>query len=172
MLFYILTGLVILQRLVELFIAKRNEKISFAKGGKEYDKSGYIVIVIMHIFFFISIFAEKFYFERTLNKYWIIFLLLFIAAQGLRYWAIISLGSQWNTRIIIIPGSNLVKHGPYKYFKHPNYMAVITELAVLPLMFSCFFTALIFSSLNLFLLKRRIEIEETALEELIQKETK
>jgi methyltransferase len=167
MFFYILIGFVILQRLIELVIAKKNEKISLAKGGVEYDKKGYIVIVIMHILFFISLFAEKFYFERTLNKFWIIFLILFIAAQGLRYWALISLGSMWNTRIIIVPGSELVKHGPYKYFKHPNYMAVITELAVIPFMFSCFFTAIIFTSINLLLLKRRIEIEENALEKLM-----
>ena len=166
MLFYILIGFVILQRLVELVIAKRNEKISLAKGGVEYDKKGYYGIVMLHIFFFISLFAEKFYFERTLNKFWIIFLILFIAAQGLRYWAIISLGNMWNTRIIIVPGSKLVKYGPYKYFRHPNYMAVITELSVIPFMFSCFFTAVIFSSVNLLLLKRRIEIEENALEAL------
>ncbi|HRE11373.1 MAG TPA: isoprenylcysteine carboxylmethyltransferase family protein [Ignavibacteria bacterium] len=167
MLFYILTGFVILQRLVELVIAKRNERVSLKAGGKVYDRKGYSVIVIMHVFFFISLIAEYLYFERTLNKYWIVFLVLFIAAQALRYWAIISLGSQWNTRIIIVPGLKLVKHGPFKYFRHPNYMAVITELAVLPLIFSCFYTAVIFSTLNLLLLKRRIEIEEKALDNLI-----
>lgn len=166
MLFYLIIGFVIVQRLVELVIAKRNEKKSLAAGGVEYDKKGYSGIVIMHVMFFISLFAEYFYFEHSLNKFWIIFLILFIAAQGLRYWAIISLGSLWNTRIIIVPGSKLVKSGPYKYFKHPNYMAVITELAVLPLMFSCFVTAIVFSVLNLFLLKRRIAIEENALKEL------
>lgn len=168
MFFYFLIGFVIVQRVIELGIAKRNEKVSFSKGGKEYDKKGYIVIVIMHILFFISLFTEKFYFARSLNKYWVIFLILFIAAQFLRYWAIVSLGNLWNTRIIIVPGSKLVKYGPYKYFKHPNYMAVITELAVIPFMFSCFYTAVLFSSINLILLKRRIEIEENALEELNQ----
>ncbi|MEO8512742.1 MAG: isoprenylcysteine carboxylmethyltransferase family protein [Ignavibacteria bacterium] len=166
MFFYILIGFVIIQRLVELIIAKKNEKLSLSKGGIEYDKKGYYGIVALHFLFFISLFAEKFYFERTLNKFWIIFLILFIAAQFLRYWSIVSLGSMWNTRIIIIPGSSLVKYGPYKYFKHPNYMAVITELSVIPLMFGCFFTAVIFSSVNLLLLKRRIEIEENALKEL------
>ncbi|NOS83624.1 MAG: hypothetical protein HOP31_00660 [Ignavibacteria bacterium] len=166
MFFYIIVGLVIIQRLVELVIAKKNEKKSLAAGGIEYDKKGYSGIVIMHVMFFISLFAEYFYFEHTLNKFWIIFLFLFIAAQGLRYWAIISLGNLWNTRIIIVPGSKLVKSGPYKYFKHPNYMAVVTELAVLPLIFSCFFTAIVFSAVNLLLLKRRITIEENALEEL------
>ncbi|MBN8585629.1 MAG: hypothetical protein J0M37_11085 [Ignavibacteria bacterium] len=166
MLFYIIIGFVIIQRLAELVFAKRNETAAFKNGGKEYDRKGYSVIVLMHVCFFISFITEYFYFERTLNSYWIIFLILFIAAQVLRYWAIISLGPQWNTRIIIVPGTKLVKYGPYKYFRHPNYMAVITELAVLPLMFSCFYTAVIFSALNLFLLKRRIEIEEEALEEL------
>lgn len=166
MYFYLLIGFVIFQRLIELVIAKKNEKKSFSAGGVEYDKKGYIVIVFMHIFFFISLIAEYFYFHRALNKYWIIFLILFIAAQGLRYWSIISLGSMWNTRIIIVPGSRLVNYGPYKYFKHPNYMAVITELAVIPFMFSCFITAVVFSSINLLLLKRRIGIEENAIEQL------
>lgn len=166
MFFYLIVGIVVLQRLVELVIAKRNEKKSFAAGGIEYDKKGYLVIVIMHIMFFISLFAEYFYFYRTLNDFWVIFLVLFILAQGLRYWAITSLGSLWNTRIIIVPGSKLVRYGPYRYFKHPNYMAVITELAVLPLMFSCFVTAIVISAVNLLLLKRRIAIEENALEKL------
>lgn len=167
MFFYIIIGFVILQRLIELVIAKKNEKKSLAAGGIEYDKKGYSVIVVMHVLFFISFITEYFYFEHTLNKFWIVFLILFIAAQVLRYWAIASLGSMWNTRIIIVPGSKLVQYGPYRYFKHPNYMAVITELAVLPLMFSCFFTAIIFSAVNLLLLKRRIAIEEDALNELI-----
>lgn len=168
MFFYIIVGFVILQRLIELIIAKRNEKKSLAEGGIEYDKKGYSGIVIMHTMFFISLITEYFYFEHSLNRYWIVFLVLFTSAQFLRYWAIISLGSMWNTRIIIVPGSKLVQYGPYKYFKHPNYMAVITELAVLPLMFSCFITAVIFSAVNLLLLKRRISIEENALEGLVK----
>lgn len=167
MLFYFVIGFVVLQRLAELVIAKRNEKKSLAAGGVEYDRKGYAGIVIMHTMFFISLGAEYFYFEHSLNEFWIIFLILFIAAQGLRYWAIISLGSMWNTRIIIIPGRRLVRSGPYKFLKHPNYIAVITELAVIPLMFSCFYTAVIFSVVNLLLLKRRIEIEEDALKKLV-----
>ena len=168
MLFYLIIGFVIVQRLVELVIAKRNEKKSLAEGGIEYDRRGYTVIVLMHTLFFISLFAEYFYFEHTFNEFWVIFLVLFILAQCLRYWAISSLGSLWNTRIIIVPGSKLVKYGPYKYFKHPNYMAVITELAVIPLMFSCVITAIVFSAVNLILLKRRIAIEENALEGLVK----
>lgn len=167
MLFYFVIGFVVLQRLAELVIAKRNEKKSLAAGGIEYDRIGYTGIVIMHTMFFISLVAEYIYSGNYLNSFWVFFLVLFIAAQGLRYWAIISLGSMWNTRIIIIPGRRLVRSGPYKFLKHPNYIAVITELAVIPLMFSCFYTAVIFSVVNLLLLKRRIEIEEDALEKLV-----
>ncbi len=168
MLFYVIIGFVILQRLVELVIAKRNEKKSLAAGGTEYDKRGYSVIVIMHTMFFISLIAEYFYFKHTLNEFWVVLLVLFVLAQCLRYWAITSLGSLWNTRIIIVPGSKLVQYGPYKFFKHPNYISVITELAVIPLMFSCFYTAVIFSVVNLLLLKRRIAIEENALQALVK----
>jgi methyltransferase len=164
--FYFLTGFVIFQRLVELIIAKRNEKTAFANGGVEYDREGYKVIVLMHTCFFLSMIFEFFYFARSLNRYWFIYFIFFCAAQILRYWAIITLGKSWNTRIIITPGSGLIKRGPYRFMDHPNYSAVITELAVLPMIFSCYITAIVFSFFNLLLLSRRIRIEEKALAKL------
>ncbi|MBL8016379.1 MAG: hypothetical protein JNK43_03845, partial [Ignavibacteria bacterium] len=125
-----------MQRTVELIRAKQNEKLAFAAGGVEFDRSGYKYIVLMHTCFFISMIAEFLYFSDGLNKYWFVYFILFIAAQVLRYWTIISLGSMWNTRVIIVPGSTLVTKGPFRFMKHPNYTAVITELLVLPMMFS------------------------------------
>jgi methyltransferase len=154
---------VIIQRITELIFAKRNEKFLLSKGAVIYDKNGYKFIVTMHVSFFISLIIEYFFFSHTINEYWYIFLAAFILAQLNRYWAIISLGVHWNTKILVIPGDKLVDKGPYKYFRHPNYISVITELAIIPLMFSCFFTSLFFSLLNLFVLKRRVEIENTVL---------
>lgn len=167
MLFPVTIILIITQRLSELLLAKRNENHSFARGGYEVDHKGYIPVVIMHILFFISLTAEYYYLSISLNRFWVLLVFIFISAQFLRYWAIFSLGYQWNTRIIIVPGAKLVKIGPYKYFKHPNYTAVIIELAVLPLIFNCYITAIVFSLLNAVLLKRRIKIENEAILKLI-----
>lgn len=166
--FWFFLFFVIVQRLSELFIAKKNEKILKSGGAVEYDKEGYRYIVAMHISFFICFTAEKIYFNRELNPFSNYLLAVFFLAQVLRYWAIISLGSFWNTRIIILKGAPLIKKGPYRFLNHPNYIAVITELAVIPLIFSCYFTALIFSALNVIILIRRKSIEEKALKELIQ----
>lgn len=161
--FWIFLLFVILQRIAELAIAKRNEKIVRAKGAIEFDSKGYKVLVAMHVAFFISLVLEKVFLERGLNSLWIFFVTLFVLAQFLRYWAISSLGVYWNTRVLVIPNSKLVCSGPYKYLRHPNYIAVITEIAVIPLIFSCYITAGVFSAINLILLRRRVKIEEEAL---------
>ncbi|MCI0450469.1 MAG: hypothetical protein L0Y79_11935 [Chlorobi bacterium] len=166
MFFWLFIAFVILQRLAELIIAKRNEKRMLAKGAVEFDRDGYKFIVLMHTLFFLSLLSEKIYFNRGINDYWIILIILFFLAQALRYWAIISLGEFWNTRIIVLKGSELIKKGPYRFLSHPNYMAVITEIAFIPLIFSCYITAIVFSVLNLFAITRRIKIEDAALKKL------
>jgi len=165
--FWLFLFVVILQRLLELFIAKKNEKILKSKGAVEYDKDGYKYIVAMHVSFFICLIAERIYFQREQNPFSIYFIVIFVLAQLLRYWAISSLGIFWNTRIIILNGTKLIKKGPYRFLNHPNYIAVITELAVIPLIFSCYITAIIFSVLNIIILLRRKAIEEKALKELV-----
>lgn len=164
--FWILLLLVISQRMSELALARRNEKILKSRGAIEFDKGGYIVIVAMHVLFFISLISEKAFLDRTLNHWWIIFVILFVLAQILRYWAIWSLGIFWNTKVLVAPDHVLVTRGPYKYFPHPNYIAVIIEVAVIPLIFSCYITAALFSLANLVLLRRRIRIEENALRQV------
>lgn len=162
--FWIFLLFVILQRIAELAIAKRNERIVRGKGAIEFDRNGYKAIVAMHVAFFISLVLEKIFFERGLNSLWIFFATLFVLAQFLRYWAISSLGVYWNTRVLVVPNDKLVAAGPYKYLRHPNYIAVIIEIAVIPLIFSCYITAAVFTVLNLILLRRRVRIEEEALQ--------
>ena len=129
-------------------------------------KIKYLFIVLMHISFFISLASEKILLHRELNEYWMVFLFIFLVAQLLRYWSINSLGIFWNTKVLVLPNHELICAGPYKYIRHPNYIAVISELAVIPLIFSCYVTAAVFSVLNLVLLSRRIRIEESALRNL------
>ena len=161
--FLLFLTFVILQRLSELMLAKRNEKTVRNEGAVEYDAGGYRVIVIMHTAFLVSFVAEYFLLGRSLSPYWLPLVCVFVAAQLLRYWAIRSLGKFWNTRILIVPGERLVTKGPYKYLRHPNYVSVVIEIAVIPLIFSCYITAVVFTVLNLLALRRRIRIEESAL---------
>jgi methyltransferase len=163
--FLIFLLFIILQRTAELVLARRNERILKTQGAIEFDKDGYKVIATMHVAFFISLICEKVFLHRALNTYWVVSTSLFVGAQFLRYWAIRSLGVHWNTKVLVIPGKKLVARGPYKYIQHPNYVAVITEIAVIPLIFSCYITATVFSLFNLILLRRRMKIEESAFRE-------
>lgn len=167
MLFNLLIGFVILQRLIELVMAKRNEKWAKEQGGVEFGAGHYKYIVILHAGFFISLISESLY-RSSVNKWWIFFLFIFLLAQLIRAWSLSSLGKHWNTKIIVIPNSEMVRSGPYRFFKHPNYFVVTIELLVLPLIFNAYITAILFSFLNImFLMFIRIPIEEKALNALM-----
>ena len=166
MLFYIIITIVIIQRLVELLIAKRNEKWMRSQGAFEAGAGHYPIMVMMHITFFISLLLEVLVINKPLSPLWIPLLSLFLIAQLARVWCLTSLGKFWNTKIIILPGADVVKKGPYQFIRHPNYVIVATELLVLPLIFSAYFTAVVFSLLNLWMLSIRIPTEEKALKEV------
>ncbi|HUI31594.1 MAG TPA: isoprenylcysteine carboxylmethyltransferase family protein [Candidatus Acidoferrales bacterium] len=151
------------QRACELVLAKRHEKNLVSIGAVEIDNVGYRFIVGMHVAFFVSLILEKSIFRTTLSEWWIILFMIFCAAQILRYWAMVTLGTYWNTKVLITPRRPLLKTGPYKILRHPNYVAVITELAVIPLIFSCYITSIGFTILNAFIIRRRIRIETQAL---------
>lgn len=161
--FLLFLSLLIIQRLSELLLARRNERTLKEMGAREYDSKGYRTIVLMHAAFFVSLTAEYILLDRTVSAFWPLLVTAFALAQALRYWAITSLGIFWNTRILVVPGGELVRKGPYMYMKHPNYIAVTVEIAVIPLIFSCYITCVLFSILNLVALRRRIRIEESAL---------
>lgn len=161
--FIIFVFLVIVQRFAELLHARSNAEKMFSLGAVEYDSTGYRYIVFMHISFFISLALEFILLNKNTSPVFLILLVIFLLTQFLRYWAIRTLGIYWNTRIIVLKGSGLIRTGPYKYLKHPNYISVAIELAVIPLMFSCYFTAVFFTLINFIILKRRIKIESSAL---------
>ncbi|WP_157049795.1 isoprenylcysteine carboxyl methyltransferase family protein [Thalassobacillus sp. C254] len=169
--FSILVAIVIIQRLIELLYAKRNEKWMKAEGAVEYGSKHYPFIVLLHVLFFVSILIEGTINEGQTGPGWFFFFLLFIAAQVMRVWALASLGKFWNTKIIVLPGENKVAKGPYRWVKHPNYIVVATEIAALPLIFGAYFTAIVFTILNaLLLLVVRIPAEEKALTALKQEQ--
>lgn len=165
MIFYIILSIVIVQRLLELVIAKRNEKNMRAQGAYEVGASHYPLMILLHVSFFISLLIEVSTFNLTPSPLFLLFLVMFLCVQGLRVWCLISLGSFWNTKIIVLPGAHVVTKGPYKYLRHPNYLVVSMEIALLPLMFEAYFTAICFTILNAIMLSIRIPTEERALKE-------
>lgn len=165
MLFPILLFIVIAQRLIELIIAKRNEQWMRKKGAFEVGAAHYPFMVAMHATFFIALIIEVTVFQHTLSTFWIFYLVVFLCAQVFRVWCLVSLGKFWNTKVIILPGADVVRKGPYQFIRHPNYLIVTIELLVLPLLFNAYFTAIIFSLLNIWMLSVRIRVEENALKE-------
>ncbi|WP_107982413.1 isoprenylcysteine carboxyl methyltransferase family protein, partial [Heyndrickxia sporothermodurans] len=148
MFFYLLLVIIIIQRCVELFIAKKNERFLKDQGAKEYGRKHYLFMVMMHICFFVSLLVEVTFFAKSLSSLWPIWFSLFLLTQIGRVWVIQSLGTFWNTKIIVLPEATIVSKGPYKYIKHPNYLIVTTELLVIPLMFNAYFTLVCFFILN------------------------
>lgn len=164
--FSIIITLVIFQRLVELWIARCNTRLAKAKGGYEVGREHYPVLVFLHGAFFASLLTETILAGKYHAPPVVLFLLVFLLAQLLRVWVLLSLGKMWNTRLIIVPNSKPVTSGPYRFLKHPNYLVVMIEFVTLPLSFGVWCTAFVFSILNFLVLQQRIKVEEAALKEL------
>ncbi|MDB5158325.1 MAG: hypothetical protein JWR50_3032 [Mucilaginibacter sp.] len=157
MYFIVFISFLILQRLSELYISSRNEKWLLQNGAIQYGQSHYPYMVAMHTLFIVSIIAE-YYLRGGTAINWIL-LAAFLLVLSFKFWALSSLGKYWNTKIYRIPGVYPVKKGPYKIFKHPNYMEVVCEIAIIPLVFHLYYTAIIFSLLNAAMLTVRIRVE-------------
>jgi methyltransferase len=151
--------LVVLQRLIELAHARSNTARLRRLGAVEADAGGYPLYVLLHAGWLTSL--AIFVPAATPPDWWLIG--LFAVLQLGRMWVIVSLGRYWTTRIITLPDAPLVRTGPFRYLRHPNYLLVVAEIAVLPLAFGAVAIAAIFSALNLMLIARRIRIEERVL---------
>ena len=147
----------IAQRILELLVARKNERWLLGSGAVEYGRGHYPIIVMLHVFFIISLIAE--YTVKTDARLDIFFLILFFVLLSAKIWVIVSLGKFWNTKIFRIPDAPSVRKGPYKYLKHPNYIIVICEFIVVPLVFHLYYTSIIFSLLNFIVLRIRIREE-------------
>jgi methyltransferase len=162
--YLVLIGLVVLERLAELVVAKRNLAWARAKGGVEYGRGHYPFIVLLHVALLAAAPAEVWLAHRPFVPAlgWPM-LAVVVLAQGLRWWCIRTLGRQWNTRVVVVPGLPLVDRGPYRFFPHPNYVAVVAEGIALPLVHSAWVTALAFTAVNALLLAVRVRVENRAL---------
>lgn len=151
--------------MLELRISRRNERRLLARGAVEAGRGHYPFMVALHALWLISTAAEGSRRKRDTRVGWAA-LAAFLMVQPVRYWAIRTLDGYWNTKILVVPGEKLVRKGPYRYIKHPNYLVVVVEVLTLPLIFGARATALVFSVLNAILLFVRISEEERALKHL------
>lgn len=162
-----LIAAVAVERLVELVVSKRNLAWSLARGGTEYGFGHYPFMVVLHIGLLVACVLEPLLLDRPFIPAlgWPM-LAAVLAAQALRWWCIGTLGPQWNTRVIVIPGASRVVAGPYRWLPHPNYAAVVIEGFALPLVHTAWLTATVFTVLNALLLRTRLRVENAALASL------
>ena len=161
MLLYAVLVLVALQRLAELAWSRRNERALLAEGAIEHGRGHYPLFIVLHGGWLAAM-ALLISPDTPVAWNW---LGMFLILQVARVWTVASLGRYWTTRVISLPGAPLVRRGPYRYLRHPNYLIVSMEIATLPIAFGAWQMAAIFTVLNLALLWHRIQVEEAALAE-------
>ena len=161
---YALIAVVVAVRFVELGVAKRHRAWAMERGGVETGAEHYPVMVGLHTALFVGCLLEVPLADRPFLPWlgWPMLALL-AGAHALRWWCIRTLGPQWNTRVIRVPGAPLVSGGPYRWLRHPNYVAVVVEGFALPLVHTAWITALAFTVLNALLLRVRLRVENEAL---------
>jgi methyltransferase len=162
--YYLLILAVGVERLVELVLSKRNARWAFARGGREFGREHYPVMVAIHAGLLVGCVIEVWLLHRPFIG-WLGWPMLAIAlgAQLLRWWCITTLGKRWNTLVIVLPEAPLVRSGPYRFLHHPNYVAVVAEGIALPLVHTAWLTAICFTVANAALLTVRIRVENAAL---------
>ena len=162
--FWALLGVIALERLAELIVSQRHAAASLRRGGVEYGAGHFPVMVTLHAALLAGCVIEPLVAHRTFIPAlaWPMIAVV-VAANSLRWWCIATLGPRWTARVIVIPGLPLVRSGPYRWFAHPNYVAVVIEGAALPLVGSAWITAITFTVLNAALLTVRLRCETGAL---------
>ena len=156
----VVVGLVALQRMIELAYAARNTRALLGNGAVEIGASHYPLFPLLHGSWLICVLVVALATHAQTN-WWLVG--VFALLQCGRAWVIATLGPYWTTRIITVPGAPLVRRGPFRFMRHPNYAVVIAEIAVLPLVFGQVVVAVIFTLLDAALLTYRIRVEENAL---------
>lgn len=158
---FTILGLVSLQRLAELIIANRNTMRLMSEGAKEVGESHYPVLVALHVAWLGALFLWAALVPVTIHMGWLV---AYLALQAFRLWVMLSLGRFWTTRIIVPRNVGLVRRGPYRFVRHPNYIAVVLEIAILPFLIGAWPVAIVFSVLNAGILWVRITAENRSFE--------
>jgi methyltransferase len=159
-----LIALLALERLVELGVSRRNARRAVERGAVEVGQGHFRVMAAMHALFLVACPLEVYGLQRPFPGVFGWICLGGVAlAQGLRYWAVFTLGERWNVRILVLPHAAPVTRGPYRWVRHPNYVAVAMEILLVPLVHGAWLTAAAFTVANAVVLRIRIRAEEAAL---------
>lgn len=161
MIVFLILALVTAQRAVELHYSNRNTRLLLDRGGHEVGQAHYPLVVVLHVVWL----ACLWWYGWGQEIRWP-FIVIYLLLQVVRAWILMALGPRWTTRIIVMPDEPLVTTGPYRFFRHPNYIVVALEILILPFAFGLWWLALIFSVLNGALLYWRIRVEDEALSHL------
>jgi methyltransferase len=162
--FTLLIAAVAVERLVELVISKRHARWALAAGGVEHGRRHYPAMVAIHTGLLVGVLVEVWVADRPfLPALGWSMLALAAASQALRWWCVGTLGRRWNTLVIVVPGLPLVDRGPYRFLRHPNYVAVVIEGFALPLVHTAWWTAVLFTLANAAVLAVRLRVENAAL---------
>ncbi len=159
---YAIIGFLVFQRLVELGIARRNHRALVARGAIEFGRRHYPALVALHAGWLLALLGTI----DPQTPVSIPLLAVFVLLECGRVWVVVTLGSRWTTRVMVVPGAKRIRAGPYRFLNHPNYLIVCGEIAVVPLMFGAWTLAVIASVLNLLALRTRIRVENKALAEV------
>lgn len=159
---YLIVGFLVFQRLVELVIAQRNHRVLAARGAIEFGRRHYPALVALHAGWLLALLVTI----DPQTPVSVPLFAVFVLLECGRVWVIVTLGSRWTTRIMVLPGAKRIRTGPYRYVNHPNYLIVCVEIALVPLMFGAWALAVIASVLNLLALRTRIRVENKALAEV------
>lgn len=164
MIYYALLVVITVERVAEFVVSQRRAAELLRRGGVEYGQRHFPVMVALHVALLVGCWVEPIALHRTFVPAlgWSM-IAVALAANALRWWCIATLGLRWSARVIVLPGLPLVNTGPYQWFSHPNYVAVVVEGAALPLAGSAWITAGTFTALNAALLTVRLRCETRAL---------
>lgn len=165
--YFALIGAVAVERVAELVVSKRNLAWSRERGGTEFGAGHYPAMVMLHTALLVGCIVEVVALHRPFipSLGWAMVAVV-VATQVLRWWCITTLGHHWNTRVVVVPGAERVTGGPYRFIPHPNYVVVVIEGIALPLVYSAWITAVVFTVLNAVLLRTRLKVENAALASL------
>ncbi len=156
----------VVQRLTELYVSRKHVRALCARGGREYHAETFPVMAALHVLFIVSLAVESYPWRLPLNAFtWGCLAALALVTAG-RYWVIASLGENWTVRIVVISGEPVKKKGPYRVLRHPNYLLIVLEFLLIPLLMRAPITLVVFSLANVIVLRTRIRLEESVLREL------
>jgi len=161
--FFVYIAVISLERFVELLVSRAHVRRLAARGAVEFGVEHFPIFVVLHAAFPLALAWEVLGGHAHAPHAWPLWLAAWLLAQGLRAWAMASLGAFWNVRVWVVPGVTPVARGPYRWLRHPNYLAVALEFLAGPMMFGAWRTAVVFSVLNAVALAIRIPVEQRAL---------